>query len=196
VQLLFSLGLQGLSIIFILWLQLGHGFSPLHAGLTLIAFSFGAVLTAPNAGKYAFKHGRNVLALGALLLAVGTALVAAPAWHMHGSLSSWIFTPGFVIAGAGLGLLVVPLVNVVLSAVPAELSGGASGVFSTAQQLGGAIGVATIGSVFFSKLTTGGYDNAFKVAVPFTIASYVLAGLFCLALPKKALSEEEALELA
>ena len=54
-----------------------------------------------------------------------------------------------MVAGAGLGLLVVPLVNVVLTAVPASDAGGASGVFSTAQQLGDALGVAIFGTVFF-----------------------------------------------
>ena len=60
--------------------------------------------------------------------------------------------PGLVVAGMGLSLLVIPLVNVVLAAVPAEAAGGASGLFSTAQQLGGAIGVAVAGTIFFGDL--------------------------------------------
>jgi hypothetical protein len=51
--------------------------------------------------------------------------------------SPWPIVPGLVVAGAGLALLVVPLVNVVLAAIPVEVAGGASGLFSTAQQLGG-----------------------------------------------------------
>ncbi len=44
-----------------------------------------------------------------------------------------------------MAVVVVPLISVVLAAVPAELAGGASGVFNTAQQLGGAVGVAAAG---------------------------------------------------
>ena len=57
---------------------------------------------------------------------------------------AWPLVPGLVLAGVGLGFLVVPLVNVVLSAVPGELAGAASGIFSTAQQFGGALGIALV----------------------------------------------------
>jgi MFS family permease len=47
VQLLFSGGLQGFSLMFVLWLQIGQHFSPLHAGVTLVAFSVGSFIAAP-----------------------------------------------------------------------------------------------------------------------------------------------------
>ena len=78
----------------------------------------------------------------------GVALAA----HVGVNGSPWPIVPGLVVAGAGLALLVIPLVNVVLAAVPAEVAGGASGLFSTAQQLGGALGVALLGTVFFGYL--------------------------------------------
>lgn len=194
VQLFFSLGLQGFSLTLILWLQAGHHFSPLHAGLTLVAFTVGAILTAPNAGRLALRHGRKVLILGALLMAAGTAGAAAPAWMSHEHITSWLLAPGLVVAGAGLGLLVVPLVNVVLAAVAAQSSGGSSGVFSTAQQLGGAVGVAVLGSVFFAHLAVDHFDAAFKAAVPLTVIAYlVCAGLSCL-LPDRAVTDEDVIE--
>jgi len=49
--------------------------------------------------------------------------------------SPWPVVPGLVVAGMGLSLLVIPLVNVVLAAVPAEVAGGASGLFSRAGSL-------------------------------------------------------------
>lgn len=196
VQLLFSTALQGFSIIFILWLQLGHQFSPLKAGMTLVAFSAGAIITAPSAGKYAIKYGKRVLAFGALLMALGTALTAVPAYFTVTSLNPWLFVPGLIIAGAGLGLLVVPLVNVVLSVVPSKIAGGASGIFSTAQQLGGAIGVAIVGGIFFSHVQANNFMDAFKVAVPFVIAAYLLAGIFTVFLPNGAVGDEELAEVA
>jgi hypothetical protein len=72
--------------------------------------------------------------------------------HVGVNGSPWPVVPGLVVSGAGLALLVIPLViplvNVVLAAVPVEVAGGASGLFGTAQQLGGALGVAVFGTVF------------------------------------------------
>jgi hypothetical protein len=62
--------------------------------------------------------------------------LAAP--HVGTNGSPWPVVPGLVVAGAGLSLLVIPLVNQVLAAVPVEVAGGASGLFGTAQQLGDA----------------------------------------------------------
>ena len=71
-----------------------------------------------------------------------------------------------VVAGIGLSLLIIPLVNVVLAAVPREVAGGAGGILSTAQQLGGALGVALAGTVFFSELESHSFTQAFKHSAP------------------------------
>ncbi|HSX42749.1 MAG TPA: MFS transporter [Candidatus Saccharimonadales bacterium] len=194
VQLLFSLALQGFSIAFILWLQLGHGFSPLRAGTTMLAFSVGAIFTAPNAGKLALQHGRKVLIGGGILMALGFTGIAWVAWHLPAHLTGWALVPGYVVAGAGLGFLVVPLINVVLAAVPAGTSGGASGIFGTAQQLGGALGIAILGSIFFGKLSAHGFDGAFRATLPFVIATLLLCSLLCLFLPNKAVSDEAVID--
>ena len=64
-----------------------------------------------------------------------------------GSASAATVTPRYScrrsVAGVGLGFVVVPLVDIVLTAVPEHLASGASGIFSTAQQFGGALGVTT-----------------------------------------------------
>ena len=192
VQGLFGLGLQGFSFAFILWVQLGHGFSPLKAGLTLVAFSAGAVLTAPQAGQLAARLGNRVLIAGAILLAAGTLVVAIPAWSDAASASLWPLLSGLAVAGAGLGLLVVPLVNVVLAAVPASSAGGASGTFSTAQQLGGALGVAILGTIFFARAGAR-LNDAFAVTAPIAAGAYALAALLCLALPKTAVKDEDVI---
>jgi MFS family permease len=195
VQGLFSVGLQGFSIVLALWLQEGHGFGPLHAGVTLIPFTLGAIVTAPVAGRLAVRLGRSVLAAGALLMVVGGVAIDAAAHAGGGWVSTWGLAPGGFVAGAGLGLLVVPLVNVVLTAVPRSAAGGASGAFSTAQQLGGALGVAVVGGAFFARLGAGGFDAAFQAAMPWVVGAFALSGVLCFALPRTALSEEDANEL-
>jgi EmrB/QacA subfamily drug resistance transporter len=195
VQALFSFALQGMSLTFVLWLQIGHRYTPLHTGLTLLAFSGGAILTAPQSGSLAESHGRRVLVAGAALLSIGTAMLAIKAWQGGDGVPAWALFGGLAVAGAGLGLLVVPLVNVVLAAVPAETAGGASGTFSTAQQVGGALGIAVIGTIFFGHAPGTHLNAAFGVAQVVVIAAYAGAGALCALLPRSALSEEQTLDL-
>jgi EmrB/QacA subfamily drug resistance transporter len=195
VQALFSGALQAMSLTFVLWLQVGHRYTPLHTGLTLLAFSAGAIVTAPQSGKLAESHGRRVLIAGALLLVVGTVMLGIPAWSSSAGVPGWACFGGLAIAGAGLGLLVVPLVNVVLAAVPVETAGGASGTFSTAQQIGGALGIAIIGTVFFSVAPGPHLNGAFGAALIAVVIAYAGAGALCALLPRSALSEEQTLDL-
>jgi EmrB/QacA subfamily drug resistance transporter len=195
VQLAFAAGLQGFFLIFAIWIQAGMGFSALGAGLTALAFSVGSFLLAPIAVPLAQRHGRFVLSGGGFLMALGTLGVIIGADHVGHGAEPWPVVPGLLIAGAGLSLLIIPLVNVVLAAVPQEVAGGAGGVFSTAQQLGGALGVAVVGTVFFSRLEDHSFTASFEGAAPLVIALFLVAGLLALVLPRTALGEEEVAEL-
>jgi EmrB/QacA subfamily drug resistance transporter len=192
VQFAFAAGLQGFFLTFAIWLQAGRGFSPLAAGLTTVAFSVGSFLLAPVAAPLAQRHGRLVLAAGGLLLALGTVGVRLEAGDVGTGSDPWPIVPGLVVAGAGLSLLVIPLVNVVLAAVPAHAAGGASGLFTTAQQFGGALGVAIIGTVFFARLEDSSFTDAFTLALPIAAGMFVLAAGLALVLPRTAVSEEYA----
>jgi sugar phosphate permease len=85
-------------------------------------------------------------------------------------------------------------VNVVLAAVPAHAAGGASGLFGTAQQIGGAVGVAVMGAIFFGDLAGGSFKGAFLGVTPYLVAVYAAAAVLCLALPPRAVDEDAALE--
>jgi len=194
VQLAFFAGMQGFFIAFALWLQAGEHFSPLKAGLTAVAFSVGSFIAAPVAVPLAQKAGRRILAGGAVLMVAGIGGVALAAPHVGVNGSPWPIVPGLVVAGAGLALLVIPLVNVVLAAVPAEVAGGASGLFSTAQQLGGALGVALLGSVFFGYLNGHSFEAALVHTAPYAMGAFALCGVLALLLPRTAVSEEALTE--
>jgi MFS family permease len=194
-QLVFSAALQGLMLAFALFLQIGQHASPLRAGLTLLAFSVGGVISAPQAAGLAERYGRRVLAGGAAMLVAGVAGLVLGAHALGAGPGPWPLVPGLVIAGAGLGLLVVPLVNVVLAAVPASDAGGASGVFSTAQQLGGALGVALIGTIFFDRSGGAPSLGAFQAAAIAAAAGFAFCGALALGLPRRALSEEDVVRL-
>jgi EmrB/QacA subfamily drug resistance transporter len=194
VQLAFFGGMQGFFLAFALWLQAGEHFSPLKAGLTAVAFSVGSFVLAPMAVPLAQRHGRRVLALGALLMVAGIGGEALAAPHVGVNGSPWPVVPGLAVAGMGLSLLVIPLVNVVLAAVPAEVAGGASGLFSTAQQLGGALGVALLGTVFFGYLGGHSFEAAMVHTAPYAMGAFALCGVLSLLLPRTAVSEEALTE--
>jgi EmrB/QacA subfamily drug resistance transporter len=185
-------GVQGFFLIFALWIQLGMGFSPLGAGLTTVAFSVGSFVLAPRAVPLAERYGRTVLSLGGVLMAAGVAGLWIGADGVGQGSNPWPVVPGLVVAGAGLSLLLIPLANVVLAAVPGHAAGGAGGQFSTAQQLGGALGVAVIGTVFFSQLEGHSFTDAFRHALPIAGGLFLAAAVLALVLPRTAVSEDEA----
>ncbi len=127
-----------------------------------------------------------------MVAGIGGVALAAP--HVGPNGSPWPIVPGLAVAGAGLALLVIPLVNVVLAAVPAEVAGGASGLFSTAQQLGGALGVALLGTIFFGYLGGHSFEAALVQTAPLAMGAFALCGVLSLLLPRTAVSEEALTE--
>lgn len=195
VQLAFSAGLQAFFLIFALWVQVGQHYSPLRAGLTTVAFSVGAFFLAAMAIPLAKRYGRLVLVGGGIVMGTGCVGVAVGAHHVGHTTNPWPLVPGLAVAGIGLSLLVIPLANVVLAAVPRDIAGGASGIFSTVQQVGGVMGVAALGSIFFSYAQPHGYRAAFIHTIPYVTGIFLVAAAIALILPKTALGDAEALEI-
>jgi MFS family permease len=170
--------------------QAGQHYSPLRAGLTAIAFSAGSFALAPMAVPMALRHGRRVLVTGGVLMAAGIAGVDAGAHHVGTGTSPSPLVPGLVVAGAGLALLVIPLVNVVLAAAPAKAAGSASGLFSTARQIGGAIGIAVAGTVFFGYLGSHSLVRAFTHTAPYAAVAFLACAALALVLPRTAVPDD------
>jgi EmrB/QacA subfamily drug resistance transporter len=186
----FAAGMQGFFLMLALWLQAGQHFSPLKAGLTALAFSAGSFALAPVAVPLAQRYGRRILVLGGAAMAAGIAAVTAVVGDVGVGGSPWPVVPGLAVAGGGLALLVIPLGNVVLAAVPAEAAGGASGLFSTAQQIGGAIGVAVLGTIFFGSVAAGHtFAAAMTRGAPYAIGAFALCAALSLLLPRTAVAD-------
>src|SRR5262249_8440921 len=101
-----------------------------------------------------------------------------------GGADSWVIelVPGLVLAGVGMGLCITPLVATVLSKVPPQFAGAASGTLSTVQQLGNALGVAIAGVLFFGSLSSG-YPFAFEVTLAECVALLLLVAALTRLLP-------------
>ena len=177
VWLIFNVALSGFFLVWTLYMQIGLGWTPVHSGLTGILFAFGA---APAAGASVQvltpKFGRKVLMAGALLNAAGFAVFIYMVAHYGTGITTWEMVPPLLIAGVGFGLVVAPITDLVLSDVPTEDAGSASGLFSTVQQVGAALGIALIGVIFFSQLNTQS-GKAVDAVAPKLRATLSAAGL-------------------
>ncbi len=113
------------------------------------------------------------------MTAAGCLLLAAAA----GTASSLVLLPGLAVVGFGIGMVLVPLSSTVLRGIDPRHAGAASGVLSTAQQVGGALGVAVVGVVFYSALGIGGFRHAFTVSLCVLAALTVGTGVLVQFLP-------------
>jgi hypothetical protein len=146
------MGIPAFFLTFSLWLQIGLGFSALHAGLTGAPFAVGSALASAASVRLAPALGRRILSAGSLLLVAGMVALMWTVDRYGGAVDSWQLLPALLLSGLGLGSVVAPLVNIVLAGIRAQDAGAASGVLTTVQQIGGAVGVAVIGVVFFGLL--------------------------------------------
>ncbi|NKZ08010.1 MFS transporter [Actinomadura latina] len=133
------------SLIFSLFFQLALGWSPLKAGLAGLpgaagAMIGGALLAPPLIGAL----GRaRVVAAGMLISAGGFSAYLLIGLHT----SYWVMLPAMLVSGLGMGLAMTVTADTVLASVPKDRSGAASAISETATELGGALGMAVLGSV-------------------------------------------------
>ncbi|WP_406379422.1 MFS transporter [Streptomyces sp. NBC_01618] len=156
----------GHFLIFIIFLQTGLGFSVLRAGLTGLPWSFGVSFGAAfSATVLTVKIGRKVMVIGAVLLATGMAGIALTVQLRGDQIGSWSLLPTLLVGGLGMGMIIAPILDFILSDVPPEHAGAGSGVLNASQQVGGAIGIAVIGALFLGFLG-GAADEAAKDVTP------------------------------
>jgi Na+/melibiose symporter-like transporter len=153
VGLVFFGALVGIGLIFTLYLQVGLGYSPLKAGLTTLPQALGMMLGFVAAGAgLAEKWGRKLLLLGTVIMAVGVVGVAVTVQRAGAGITPYELIPALLVLGAGMGLTMAPFFGIVLSGVSNEETGSASGALTSVQQLGGAFGIAVLGTIFFALL--------------------------------------------
>ena len=156
----FFAGIPAFFFSFSLYLQVGEGFTALRSGLTTIPFAFASAVLSSRSPALARRLGRTVLLVGCLLMAAGMAVALLTVVLVGAGPHPWQFIPAFVLAGAGLGCFAAPSTSVILDGVPPRSAGQASGLLATSQQVGGAVGVALVGIVFFGVLSSSAASAA------------------------------------
>ncbi len=175
-QLAFWCGQASYFLVLALYLQVGRGLSPMRSGLVftiLAAAYFAASMRAP---ALVARLGRGVIVRGALTLAAGHAVTFIAVADLDGRVAA--LAPGLLLAGAGMGLCLAPITATVLATVDPHRAGAVSGLLSTMQQVGNALGVAVIGAVFFGAVRHG-YAHAFELST--AVLSSLLVAVACCA---------------
>lgn len=185
-QFLVAASLFSQFFLLTLYMQQVLHYSAIETGVAYIALTLAIISVSAVAQALVTRVGiRPILPVGLLMSAAALVLYAQLPVDGH---YFWDLFPAFLLSGIGLALTFVPLVIGGLTGVRQSDAGVASGLFTTSQQIGGAIGVAaatTIATTF-----TAHYVDAHPGATPlsggalthgFEITYYVLAGLVVLA---------------
>jgi predicted MFS family arabinose efflux permease len=132
------------------YLQLVLGYGTLEAGVRMLPMAFTMMVAAPSSAKFVAKFGsRKVVSTGLLIVGLGLLLLAqsdvhTPYWHL---------VVAIVTMAVGMGLSMAPSTTGIMASLPLRKAGVGSAVNDTTRELGGALGVAVLGSLLASKFT-------------------------------------------
>ena len=171
----------GLLLCVSLFGQLGEGWSPIHAALTLTPMVVGMILGMVGSSAAVSRLGRHLLHIGILLIAAGAAELALSLTGAHAA-SSWDLVPSLFCIGAGVGASIGQLFRFILTSVNMDEVGSASGVMEAVQQLSTALGVAVLGTIFFATFDHHLPTDALRVTawaclIPLAAAFVLVFGL-------------------
>ncbi|QIS76105.1 MFS transporter [Streptomyces sp. DSM 40868] len=172
--------LMGSSFFFSQFFVTVQGSSILRAGLQTLPATLAMVIVSPYAGRLAARHGFRVVVTAGLVLA-GLGLLALGFAHADTGYGNVWWRLG--ITGVGFALTMSPLTGAAIQAVSPQEGGLASGVSSTARQIGALLGVAVLGAVVRTRQSDGasfeaGLDTAFTAAGAVTLTGALLTGLW------------------
>ncbi|HEY3941958.1 MAG TPA: MFS transporter [Acidimicrobiales bacterium] len=174
----------GVSFLVTQFLQLVLGYSALRAGVALMPSAALVMFIAPLGARAFGRWGpRPMIPISLAVMSLGSIELFVVGAHS----SYWPVLGAMALSSGGVGLLAAGTTSMVMSAVPAEQSGMASGTQSATRQLGGALGVAIVGSLLAARYTsTLSHSLAGTAGAPFTsVAQRSLAA--ALSLPRASL---------
>jgi EmrB/QacA subfamily drug resistance transporter len=138
----------GAYFIFTQYLQFVRGYDPLAAGIRMLPWALAYMLSATQSAKLVERFGQRVIVSGGLVVAAaGLGIVAATSTLTS---SYWWFALGLVVQALGMGLTTAPSTGAIMRSLPLHKAGVGSAVNDTTRELGGALGVAVLGSLVAS----------------------------------------------
>ena len=153
--------LMGTSFVVSAYLQVVRGYSAIGTGVVFTAATVGLLVSSLAAGRLARKRPQaTLIKAGFVLTVAGIVLLLVLVRSFSGA---WAFTPGLLLIGLGLGVMLTPSVNVVQSAFPDAQQGEISGLSRSVSNLGSSLGAAVAGTILISGLTSP--ERAYALAM-------------------------------
>jgi MFS family permease len=156
-----------------LYLQESLGRSPLNSGLSLAAFVGTFGLASLSVGRMPSRLKTAVAPAGAITLAVAYCAISVSAFA--GNTSGVLLLLLLGVGGLGLGGMFNAMVDHLTAAATPRFAADISGVFTTSLQVAGAIGVATLGTVYLNLVARGGIGNASRAFAVVTGSCAIIA---------------------
>jgi EmrB/QacA subfamily drug resistance transporter len=186
-MMIWAFGILGIYFFTSLYLQQALGFSPVKAGLAFVPMALCVAVFATIAPRVqAWAGAHRTVAFGMLLMVVGLVLFA----RLGLNVTYTALLPGFMLFGAGAGLMNVPLTNATMAATPAAQAGIASALINASREVAGLLGITVIGAVLRTRegasLRSGaspvrafldGYHTGLLVTIALMAAGIVLSYL-------------------
>jgi MFS family permease len=164
--------LTGITFVVSVFLQTERGFSAIKTGVIFTAATAGILISSLAAERLAKKYAqRTLIRAGFIVTIAGVGVLLAIV-----SISEHVvaFTPGLLLIGLGLGVMLTPSVNIVQSSFPETKQGEISGLSRSVSNLGSSLGTAIAGTILVSELATG---NKSYVLAMVSLAALALIGL-------------------
>lgn len=150
--------LMGSSFTVAAYLQVVRGYDAVQTGVIFTAATLGLLVSSLAAERLAQRWPqRTLIVTGFLATLAGIVVLIALAGS---SPNPWALTPGLLLIGLGLGVMLTPSVNVVQSSFPEEQQGEISGLSRSVSNLGSSLGTAVAGTILVAGLSTGAYAAA------------------------------------
>lgn len=177
VMLHFS-AIPGMFLVLAIYLQTGFGLDPMQSGLATAPFPLGIMLGSYVTGQFGTRWMSGRMAAGMAALLGGMVFLRQLTGNPPPDLSAATLIPPLAVCGLGAGLAISPLFQSVLQAVPARDAGAGSGGMQAFQQVGVAIGVASVSSLFFVRLNdVGGRDYPAALSYALTYQVCIFAAI-------------------
>jgi hypothetical protein len=190
-SIVFVGSLGGIVMIFNVFLQNGLGFTPWHSAITTAPWAAGAFVGSAVGGIAMTKLGRRVLHAGLVVEAAGLLAMYAVLRGVGGGVSTVDLLAPMIVGGIGMGMVFVPLFDIVMAGVRPQEMGSASGVLQTVNALGMSLGIAGIGAIFFALAGGRGghvptYLNAAEWTALATVGLLACSFVVAFGLPRRA----------
>lgn len=175
--LVFFCAVVGISLTVGMLLQIGLGYTPIHASLTTSVWAVGAFAGTGVSAGLTPRLGRAILHAGLTLMALGLAGVYLVFAHTHTTLSGWLLAGPLLAFGIGMGMIFLPLYDIIIADIADSEVGSAAGVLEAIQQLGASLGVAVLGTIFFGAIGAGAVHTFDTSVAPGLRAELAVAGV-------------------